>query len=401
MNEKSLREQLAATVSAAAALNGRQSELTARVSVGPRPGDVFLSRRTADYPVQWLMIEKSASDARVVPLDEHPYAGSRDLELAPESLGGFGVVRCDFDAWLDVSELEPELRTGALGELEVARVRHKRRAIEDETLEPSLLEEVVDGDPQYSRWLDETLRPALDALTGRQRETADTTVASPPVIAPPRRWPMAIAAAIFLALTLPLAWQVHRLGGLVERQEGRVATLQDERRSLEEQLAEAESERETSGREVGRLERALSDAADASKRALDEQQERFEARLRRILDERAVINAPSYVLGKLARTRSFRGEAEVIAPGDARRFTLSLEVPDPEPYPRYRLRIVDRSNGDEVWKTDELTKLGGKWLRLDLPTEFLEAGEYDLEIYGLTPEGPKRLKERYAVRFER
>ncbi len=104
MNDNLTRErQLAATVRAGGELNSRQARLAER-RFEPRPGDVFLSRRTAEYPVEWLMIEEDAAGrARVVPVDEHPYAGSRDLELAPESLGGAGVVRCDLGVWLDAS----------------------------------------------------------------------------------------------------------------------------------------------------------------------------------------------------------------------------------------------------------------------------------------------------------
>ncbi len=394
MNNKPKRErQLAATVAAAAAIDARRS--AAAEPGPPRPGDVFLSRRAGEYPVEWLMIEDNAGGrARVVAVDEHPYAGSRDLELVPESLGGAGVVRCDLDAWIAAAELELELRTGVVTELELGRVRRKCRAIEEGTLEASLLEEVVDGDPEYDRWRRDTLRPALDALTGRSREEKSTAPRW-------RRWLPAVAAAAILALALPLGWQVYRLSRQLGHQQGRVAEMAAERQALEARLAAAEAQRQSSDREAGRLEEALADAAEGSKRALAEQKERFDARLRRALDDSVVVNVPSFVLGKMARTRSVRGQAEVIDPGDAGRFTLSLEVPDPEPYPRYRLRIVDRADGGEVWKTDRLVKVGGKWLRLDLPAELFAAGEYELLIYGLGTEGPALLDERYAVKVER
>ncbi len=328
MNEIMTREQqLAATVEAIAKLDARQAGVAKRLPKPARPGEVFLSRSTADFPVEWLLIEEGAGGARVVPVDEHPYAGSRDLELTPEALGGAGVVRCDLDAWIDVAELEPELCTGALSELELVRVRRKRRAIEGGTLEASLLEEVVDGDPEYGRWRDCTLQPAIDALTGRAGEEGDT-------VPHRRRWLPVAAAAIFLALALPLGWQAYQLSRELGHEQGRVAELEEERRAIEARLAAAEAERENSNREVGRLEEALSDAAEASKRALAEQQERFDARLRRAFDGSAVVNVPSFVLGKLARTRSGGGGAEGLDPGAAGRFTLSLEVPDAEPYGR-------------------------------------------------------------------
>ncbi len=386
--------QLAATVTAGAEIDARQNAL-AELSAPPRPGDVFLSRRTADYPVEWLVIEDGENGrARVVPVDEHPYAGSRDLELAAESLGGAAVVRCDLDAQIDATELEPELRTGALRELELGRVRRKRRAIEDGTLEPSLLEEVVDGDPEYGRWRDGTLQPAIDALAGRVREAKPTAPHR-------RRWLPAVAAAAVLAVALPLGWQVYQLSRQLGHEQERVAEIEAERQALEARLDATEAERQSAEREVGRLEASIDQAAAGATRVLVEQKERFDARLRRVLDDSVVVNVPSFVFGRMARVRSSRGEAELIDPGDAGRLTLSLEVPDPEPYPRYRLRVLGRADGDEVWTTDQLVKVGGKWLRLDLPADLFEPGEYELEIYGLTSDGPVLLDERYAVKVVR
>ena len=89
----------------------------------------------------------------------------------------------------------------------------------------------------------------------------------------------------------------------------------------------------------------------------------------------------------------------MIDPGDAGRFTLALEVVDPAPYPRYRLRVVEKG-GEEVWRTDELV-IDGRWLRLDLPAGFLEPREYELLIDGLGSGSPRRLAERYTVKLKR
>ncbi len=74
---------------------------------------------------------------------------------------------------------------------------------------------------------------------------------------------------------------------------------------------------------------------------------------------------------------------------------------DPAPYPHYRLLIIEKAGGEELWRTDELAKLGGRWLRLDLPADLFEAGEYELLIYGLGADEPQLLRERYAVKLER
>ncbi len=110
---------------------------------------------------------------------------------------------------------------------------------------------------------------------------------------------------------------------------------------------------------------------------------------------------PWLALGKRERTRAIAGQIEVIDPGDASRLMLSLEVVDPEPYPHYRLRIVQKNSGETIWETDELVKAGGKWLRLSLPVDLFEAEVYELLIYGLGSGEPQLLKERYAVKLER
>lgn len=394
MNEKITKErQPAVTAEVAAELAERQATVAARLTEPPRPGDVYLSRRTADFPVEWLVLDHENGRVRVVPFDDHPFAGSRDLAVPPRTLGGAGVLRCDLDAWIDTADLEPELRTGALTEIEVQRVRRKRRAIDEGTPEASLLEEEVDGDPEYRRWRERTLRPALDALQG-VREDEEREVA----VADGRRWwPLLLAASVLLALGVTAAWQWSRLSLQLADERTRLAELEHERRTLEEQLADARAGREASAAEVERLETALADAQEA----FDAQKERLEDRLGRAVDASVVVNVPSFVLASAERKRAIRGLPEVIDPGGARRFTLSVEVIDPEPYGRYRLRVVEKATGKEIWSNSDLVPLNGKWLRLDLPADLFEAAEYELLIDGLGSGVPKPLDEPYLIRFSR
>ncbi len=400
-------DQRSVTFDLAVELEERQSVETSRLSEPPRPGDTFLSRHTADFPVEWLVVD-ATEDGRVqvVPLDDHPLVGSRDLELPESSLGGAGVLRCDLDAWLDASELDPELRTGRLRASEVEAVRRKRRTIDKDALEASLLEEEVDGDPEYRRWRADTLRPALASLTeeakpGEPPESDSSELVTTLTGRGQSRWQILVAAAVLTAIVVPIAWQLHRVGRQLSTERTRIAELKQERRELEERLAAAGADRENLASEVERLEAGLRQAREASKRALAEQEARLGARLRRALDSSVVVNVPSFVLAKLARTRAAGGEAEVINPGGARRLTLTLEVVDPAPYRRYRLRVVNKAGGDALWQTDELVKIGGRWLRLDLPAEFFEAGEYELLIDGLGLGPPQLLAESYTVKFER
>jgi hypothetical protein len=389
--------QLAATVELAAEMAGNEASLAPRRSEPPRAGDTFLSRRTAEYHVEWLVVDDDEDGrVRVVPLDAHPFVGSRDLAPPERSPGDAAVLRCDLDAWLDASELEPELRTGTLSGPQVEDVRRKRRAIEEKSIRATLLEEEVDGDPEYRHWRESMLGSALAALQGLEEgeDRSDFEIAAASHPHGRQWWPVLVAASVLLAVAWPFAWQIHRLSRQLEDERLRLAEVAVERESLKEELASSETE-------IGRLETAVQELREATERTLAEQKERIEERLRRALDQSVVVNVPSLVLARAERDRAHRGLAESINPGDAPRFTLSLEVPDPEPYRGYKLQIVEKASGREIWSTDELVKVGGKWLRLDLPADLLEPVEYELLVYGLGSGPPELLKERYAVKLER
>jgi hypothetical protein len=343
----------------------------------PRVGDTFLSRHSADYPVEWLTVDHNGGRRfQVVALDVHPFVGSRDVErTAP---GATGVVRCDVEAELDAAELETNLRTGTLTSAEMDEVRRRRQAIADETLVATLREEEVDTDPEYRLWRDETLRPALASL-GR---TDDSDV----LVFPDRwrRWRSPLAAAALLALAVPLALQYERQGRQLQDERAQRTAVEREHRAQAEELHGVVAE-------VGRLETSLAEQKDA-----------FDQRLEGVFDDRVVVNLPSFVLGGEARRLASRGLPEVLEPGDALRFTLSLEVTDPEPYFRYRLRLVKKEGGREIWSNDQLKTVNGKWLRLDLPTNLLDPGaEYELQVDGMKTGAATLLTERYRIQINR
>ena len=138
----------------------------------PCPGDTFVFRETAEVLVEWAVIERDPADEQlvlVVPLDAYPQIGSRDVKLLTSEPGRVVHIRCDLDVWLETSRCRPELRTGSLPPGGVDDIRHKRLAIASGKLEVSLLEEKVDGDPEYRRWKDEILGAMLAALRAGER----------------------------------------------------------------------------------------------------------------------------------------------------------------------------------------------------------------------------------------
>ncbi|MEM7588315.1 MAG: hypothetical protein AAF560_33315 [Acidobacteriota bacterium] len=406
--EATRAQQRGATVKTAVDLKIRQGRLTQRRQGPPEVGDIFLSRRTAEVPVEWLVMETGDDGRlRVMPLDDFPFVGSRDLELPARSLGGAGVLRCDLGEWVEPDAFEPELRTGALSLPEMETVRRKQLAVEAWTPGGSLLEEVIDGDPEYRAWRDETLRPAMDALAGRTVSSGGDTAgsgaaanddpASAPVIPWHHRWWPFLVAAILLIAILPTGWTFFRLDHQLGTERGRVAELTHERQILAEQLRASEAGEQSADNQAAGLILKLEEAEKAAAKALEEQEARLMKRLKGALEDRIVVNVPRFFLGQQARRVAQLGRYHVIDPGQVSRYTLSLEVVNPAYYPRYRLTILAKT-GEEVWRTDQLI-IDGSWLRLDLPAGFLEPGEYRLRIEGIGSGPDALLEERYTVKI--
>ena len=173
MDLKRRREQLRlGTGEAAARLAADDAALVDRGERPPQPGETFVFAGTGAAPVEWLFLERHAADPRralVVPVDDNPLVGNRDVALSAAEAGGcVARVRCGCGAWLDVEALEAALRTGVLLPEAVERARRRLSEIAGESLRPSTSALEVDGDPEYRSWI-ETLREARRVLPGDPR----------------------------------------------------------------------------------------------------------------------------------------------------------------------------------------------------------------------------------------
>ena len=387
-------------------------------SAMPRPGETYLSRSTADFPVEWLVVDQQGPRCRVLPVDEFPLAGSEDFRFPRQALGGPQVGRCGFSTWLDTGRFERDLRTGALSPSYLKAVQSKLAALETATLETATLEpkpseDEVDGDPEYHLWRDRTLRRAVAAL--------DTKVpAEPPKIVPlfgappPRRFwtrPLAVAAML-LMVVVPAAWTVLHLMDSLEEERLRVAELVD---ASETQAAELESvtvEKREVGQRASRLESELLDlrqTMDAGQEALTKSFESRIDQLRRELartlaqavESKIVENIPVLRLDHRSRRSRFSanrsgGSFEI---GDKGQVLLEVDVHDPEPYPTYEvcLRVGDHN----VLCLDGLTLQDGRFLRVALPVERLEPDDYTVTLKGKKRGTTTELDEQYDVRIKR
>jgi hypothetical protein len=350
----------------------------------PEPGDLFAFTETADFPVEWAVLDRRPGDAGqllAVPADTHPLAGSADVEILASEPAGPLSLRCRFGLWLDASRFAPAHRTGTLTPDAVARALDRRAELEAGKVEASPLAYEAEADPEYEDWVREVLAPAHAALAQpvapavgerlpRRRET-------------PRRWtalgnPYALAASILLLVTLGLTggvfWQAGRISDLAA---GRQRTERELRQERERHTGELRRAEEAHRREIAERDRqAAQRAAEDSQRIAD-----LENRLTIAGHARPLVNAPFVDLEPLDPMRG-GPDAIPLPPGASYLFVI-LTIADLRVFPEYRLEITDRDTGRSAWATGGLHKTGGTEVSVALPRDLLPPGDYRLLLSGL------------------
>ncbi len=403
MKPKKTREDLWAATAEAAR---KQNTIGFRPDPSPCPGDTYVFHHAADVPIEWAIVERDQQDARrlrVVPLDAYPQIGSHDLGLHLSEPGRVANIRCDLDTWLEASRFEQDHRTGILPIEGLAAIQHKRAAIDSGELEATLLEEKVDGDPEYRRWKDETLSTALAELNTDEDRLAEPQPVQLPAVQPPQRfaWPSAslfYAVAATAVLAFGAFWSLRQVGDLQEQlldRDRRIATVTEEldqaRTSMEEQLTEA-------GQEVEQLRAEIRGMTDTSEELARSQS--LVARLRGSLASSPAAGVLANLPVSFLRGGRTRGEHLIDIPEGAPRVALVVEVIDAEPYDRYRLEILDHEKESDnlIWQSDRLLRRGSV-LSLSLPSALFAQGYYDLNLYGIDDAGEeKKLEESYLMK---
>jgi len=188
----------------------------------PSPGDLFVVREVAEFPLEWAVITRDRRDRTlllVVPADAHPAAGSADIRVPARASAGPLVLRCRFGVWVTDAFLAASVRSGRLDPAD--RLRAERR-IDELAQDPSPSDPLgreTDRDPEYLDWISETVALGAEALEAAAR-AAPT---SRPQV-PAGRWPHrpvslpALAAAALLLAVLGLSWRMvwlqHRIDDL-------------------------------------------------------------------------------------------------------------------------------------------------------------------------------------------
>ncbi len=366
----------------------------------PEPGDLFILVETADFPVEWAVLDRRTGNPErllAVPADTNPLAGSADVEVLANEPGGPLSLRCRFGLWLDTARFDPARQTGALAPDAVARALACRGELEAGKSSASPLAWEADADPEYEDWVREVLVPAHAALA---RPLAEGEPApQSPVLPFRRRWtafgnPYALAASVLLMVTLGLAGGlVWQRGEIADLAAVRVRTEEDLRRERETRAGVLRQAEEAHRREIAERDRQTA-------KTLQEDRDRI-ADLEKRLDSaghaRPLINAPFALLNPKDPTRG-EPDAVPLPPGASYLFVI-LTSTNLRDFPEYRLEIVNKDTGKPVWSAAGLHRTGLLEVSVALPRDLLPPGDYRLRLYGLRG-GKAELAEEYEMRIE-
>lgn len=330
----------------------------------PWPGDLYTLAETADFPVEWLVVERAASGScRMVATDTNPALGSADVPVSAELEGGPLSVRCAVSLQVGVETLRRGERTGAVAPEILEPVRRRLEELAAGSLDAA-------PDPELEDWHAEVLAPARAALL-------------PPDLEAPRSSPRrffgrraAMAAILLLLAALgslsALAWRFHH-GELQARSQ--IDRLVQERQALE-----AEHQRQLA---------ALREAQAREQRPPEP-------------PPPPPIREPLQPLINLAYASFYpsqtRGDLQEIAvPSQATHLFLLFYVGNQEPCSEYELEVARR--GAESFTVQELRPLPSQEVSVAIPRTKLPDGSYQLRLSGLCG-GERRELGAYEARLK-
>ncbi len=169
MSHEDRRELLRRRTAERAALNRRATQrLDARRGEPLEPGDLVLSTRTEDLPIEWLVLEKTGTDPVqlvVAPVDAMALYGPADVQLSRAETGGPVIARCGYAARIAADLLSPRYRTGRVDALALALARERCRESSSRLAGRSVTDE-LGSQPDYQDWIEDVVLPACERLRG-------------------------------------------------------------------------------------------------------------------------------------------------------------------------------------------------------------------------------------------
>ncbi len=293
------------------------------------PGDVLAFDETVAAGVFWAVIETGGDSCVTLPLDMHPLVGSADVAVPPGSTFGACCLRCAEGLHLASPRAAAARRVGVLTEDIVERARQLHGALAAGGSGADGPARDVDDDLEYRDWLEEVAR----ARSAMQAPALDSGT-----VVRPRRWHLAAGEVYRLAACFLLAVALGSAGGWTV-QRGRVA-------ELEERLTDAEGPRSNVSTVYLFPEDAVRDPAE---------------------------------------------DTELHVPSAVERVVLSIDTETP--YPSYRVRVLSRATGEEIWTSPALQRLKNRAVSFSLPARMLPPGVYRVVLSGLAAGREEQLGE--------
>lgn len=339
----------------AVARYGRAEAKSAARGPEPWPGDLYVLAETADWPVEWLVVERTPGHCRLVAADADPAPGSADVPVPAEAEGGPLTVRCAVHLQVGVGVLHRGERTGTVPPEILDRVRRRLEELAAGAID-------LQGDqPDFE--LQEMLARARAALLPI------------PVEAPPssfRRF-AAMAALIVLLVALGgvsiLAWRFQQREHQALRE---VARLTEERQALEADLQ----------RKLATLRRQSTPPPRPS----------------------SPPPPPSESLANLAYANFYpaetRGALEEIAIPEGATHLFLLFYVGQNACPTYRLEIAHPGAPAALLTVRELKPLASQEVNVVVPRKRLPDGSYQFRLSGQCPGGRREIKS-YEVRLKK
>ena len=162
-----LREQTAEELRR---VEGREARVTRLGRSAVRVGDLFVFRETADFSVEWAVIDREPGVTgrfHVVIADTHPFSCEGDVEVAAGSSAGPLWLRCRFNLWLGRSLFETSELSGSVARETTARARASCERWEAGNVESEV------RSPDYEDWESGVLEPAFHRLQAAEAEGGD------------------------------------------------------------------------------------------------------------------------------------------------------------------------------------------------------------------------------------
>jgi len=189
-------------------------EELSKCSSRPQPGDIFIFKYPKTLGIQWVIVGSSQENSQrlVVPADNNPMVGSKDIGISDKALSGPVTLRCGYSFSMSPQQFKKDcLRVGLLEEWDLQYASDMIKRISEKTVRSSVLQQETDDDPDYKDWM-EQVSSAREALRFTPQPIPHPHTKKPSFFQKLIGFfnnPLAITASVFVAVLLAIIISLH------------------------------------------------------------------------------------------------------------------------------------------------------------------------------------------------